>query len=35
MAELASQSDRLLNTIKRLVEAAHTQTRAQTQKDEA
>jgi DNA-binding transcriptional ArsR family regulator len=30
MAELAGQWDRRLNTIKRIAEAAHTQTRAQT-----
>ena len=35
MAELASQWDRRLNTIKRLAEAAHVQTRAQTQEPEA
>ena len=35
MAELASQWDRRLNTIKRLAEAAHAQIRAQTQKHEA
>ena len=35
MTELASQWDRRLNTIKRLAEAAHAQTRAQTQEHEA
>jgi hypothetical protein len=35
MAELASQWDRRLNTIKRLAEAAHAQTTAQTQEHEA
>jgi DNA-binding transcriptional ArsR family regulator len=35
MAELASQWDRRLNTIKRLAEADHAQTTAQTQEHEA
>ena len=35
MAELASQWDRRLNTIKRLAEAAHAQTRGQTLEQEA
>ena len=35
MAGLASQWDRRLNTVKRLAEAAHAQTRAQTQEHEA
>ena len=35
MAELASQWDRRLNTIKRLAEAAHSQTRPQTPEHEA
>ena len=35
MAELASQWDRRLNTIKRLAEAAHAQTRARAQEHEA
>src|SRR5438445_10606772 len=35
MTELASQWDGRLNTIKRLAEAAHAQTRAQTQDHEA
>lgn len=35
MAELASQWDLRLNTIKRLAEAAHAQTRAHTQTHEA